>query len=184
MNLKEKALLVKELPMVEDVLRICGIEHHGKKWHCPFHEETIPSLSVWKDGTAYTCFGCDAKGSAIDLVMHFYDVEYKQAVEMLFDGLKHPGWTTEVIERMVRRDIGRRANHNIRCCRIVWGAAIDCAGWTRMNRSEFCDEVERLLQHMDVRLEWADDAEPDVPPNAYTGLVRAACDLRWLGRNY
>lgn len=49
---------------------------------CPFHNEKTPSFAVYDDGR-YQCFGCGARGSAIDFVRHFDGLSMQQAVMAL-----------------------------------------------------------------------------------------------------
>jgi len=39
-------------------------------WVCPFHDDGNPSFCIEPEGKSYYCFGCGAKGDAIDLVRH------------------------------------------------------------------------------------------------------------------
>lgn len=42
----------------------------GKQWiKCPFHDDRNPSAAVDWTTNYFTCFGCDMKGTAVDLVM-------------------------------------------------------------------------------------------------------------------
>lgn len=65
-----------------------ALKRDGNEWRglCPFHQERTPSFSVYmgRDGTErYMCFGCGAKGNAIDYVMAFRAVDFKEACTML-----------------------------------------------------------------------------------------------------
>lgn len=39
------------------------------KIHCPFHEDKTPSLSIDTEGKKFNCFGCPAKGNALEFVL-------------------------------------------------------------------------------------------------------------------
>jgi DNA primase len=45
-------------------------------WHCPFHQDSNPSLCIRPGGRQWRCWGCGAKGDAIELVRRL-----------------NPGWT-------------------------------------------------------------------------------------------
>lgn len=47
---------------------------------CPFHEEKTPSFRVAPEKEFYYCFGCGASGDAIDFVMNFENVGFREAV--------------------------------------------------------------------------------------------------------
>lgn len=50
---------------------------------CPFHEEKTPSFFVNESRQAYHCFGCGAKGTVINFLMEYEQLEFKEAVEVL-----------------------------------------------------------------------------------------------------
>lgn len=50
--------------------------------NCPFHPDKTASMSLQKYNR-YKCFGCDAKGSTIDLYMGINDVDFLTAVRAL-----------------------------------------------------------------------------------------------------
>lgn len=49
---------------------------------CPFHEDTKPSLHVYRDNHAY-CFVCQKRASAIDIYMALHSCDFKAAVKAL-----------------------------------------------------------------------------------------------------
>lgn len=61
-------------------LRDMGTHHRGR---CPFHDEKTPSFSLYKDTQRFFCYGCKQSGDAIDLVRHFKNMTFHQAVEFL-----------------------------------------------------------------------------------------------------
>ena len=60
-----------------------GLEVHGEKAKCPFHQDHTPSLS-FKD-RRFKCFGCDASGDAIDLVAKFRNVSITEAAQQIVE---------------------------------------------------------------------------------------------------
>lgn len=63
------------------VAKWLGLEVHGGKARCPFHQDHTPSLS-FMDGR-YKCFGCDASGDAIDLVAKLNHVSITEAAQQI-----------------------------------------------------------------------------------------------------
>ena len=61
--------------------RRLGISVRGGKAKCPFHNDQTPSLS-FKDGR-FKCFGCDASGDAIDLVVKMRHVGSAEAAQWI-----------------------------------------------------------------------------------------------------
>lgn len=178
----DKVRLVRESPLVESTLEACGVERRGKKWLCPFHDEHDASLAVHGDGTWWRCYGCNRTGTAIDLVMHHYGVEFRQAVEMLYAGMSHPGWTEEVLLRMSARDRRDEDRHERDVCRMLWDVVV--LGGSQLRKSETPEmlaEIERVLASADYHLDRAQD-EPCCPPAAYLGLVWDSDRLALIAR--
>ncbi|MDI6936098.1 DNA primase, partial [Serratia sp. Se-PFBMAAmG] len=57
----------------------------GKNYHacCPFHNEKTPSFTVSGEKQFYYCFGCGAKGNAIDFLMNHDRLVFVESVEEL-----------------------------------------------------------------------------------------------------
>jgi DNA primase len=72
---------------IERLVEARGVElkRMGKdlRGRCPFHDDEDPSFSVDPVRNVFHCFGCGAKGSVIDLVMHLEGVTFRHAVEIL-----------------------------------------------------------------------------------------------------
>jgi hypothetical protein len=45
-----------------------GVRGRRLWWSCPFHEEDNPSFAIVPGQSWYRCFGCNARGDAVDLV--------------------------------------------------------------------------------------------------------------------
>ena len=57
---------------------------------CPFHDgDDTPSLKITPDKGLWNCFGCDAGGSVIDLVMRVEKVEIAEARKILLKRIPH-----------------------------------------------------------------------------------------------
>ncbi len=52
-------------------------------WHCPFHDDRTPSLTITPDQRHWKCFGCGRSGDAIDWVMARTGCSFKEAVAQL-----------------------------------------------------------------------------------------------------
>jgi DNA primase catalytic core len=89
--------LKREVDLVE-LVRSLGVEleQQGKELVglCPLHEESTPSFRVNPAKGLFFCFGCGAKGSALDLVMLVEGVSLRHAAEILrqgWEGLEETG---------------------------------------------------------------------------------------------
>lgn len=60
-------------------------ENCNKNIRCPFHEDKSPSLKIYSKNNYFVCFGCGARGSAIDFVMKFNNCSFKEAVQFLYN---------------------------------------------------------------------------------------------------
>ncbi|MBK5938848.1 DNA primase [Halochromatium roseum] len=59
---------------------------------CPFHNEKTPSFTVTPSRQTYHCFGCGAHGNAIDFLIEYDRLEFREALEELAQhvGLEMP----------------------------------------------------------------------------------------------
>lgn len=57
---------------------------------CPFHDDTVPSFSVYDKTNSWKCFACDIGGSVIDFHMHLRGCDFKTAVDELAEMLLEP----------------------------------------------------------------------------------------------
>ena len=78
MNLFET---VKNNVTATDVVSMAGYKpNRSKMICCPFHNDKHPSMKV---DQRYFCFGCGAKGDAIDFVSNYYRLSLKEAAEKI-----------------------------------------------------------------------------------------------------
>lgn len=75
---------LRDLP-IEEVAERVGLTVKRHKSLCPFHNDTVPSLTYYRARNTYRCFVCDAHGSTIDLVMHQLRLNFPQACQWLAD---------------------------------------------------------------------------------------------------
>ncbi|KAB7627299.1 DNA primase [Alkalilimnicola sp. S0819] len=72
-----------------DVVELVGarvkLKKAGRNYSglCPFHNERTPSFTVAPDKQFYHCFGCGAHGNAIQFLMEYERMEFRDAVELL-----------------------------------------------------------------------------------------------------
>lgn len=64
-----------------DVVLMTGFQpNRSKMICCPFHNDKHPSMKVDR---RYFCFGCGARGDAIDFVSNYYGLRLKEAAEKI-----------------------------------------------------------------------------------------------------
>ncbi|MCC5876676.1 MAG: DNA primase [Candidatus Sumerlaeia bacterium] len=89
-NFKDIVRRVKEeTDLVELIGQSVSLKRVGNSFTacCPFHKEKTPSFKVHPDKGFFFCFGCGAKGSAIDYVMRTENLEFIEATEKLATAL-------------------------------------------------------------------------------------------------
>lgn len=75
--------------IIEVIRRHLPIKKTGKNWSacCPFHKENSASFTVSEEKQMFYCFGCGAGGDAVDFVVKYLGVSFRQAVESINGGL-------------------------------------------------------------------------------------------------
>ncbi|WP_282129378.1 CHC2 zinc finger domain-containing protein [Roseobacter litoralis] len=105
---------------------------------CPLHGEATPSFHITEPkgtGGVFHCFGCGAKGSCIDYIMHRDDLDFVTAVKLLADQ-EHidrnvdPARQAEIeAERAARQksaedETARKADEGQAKASAIWRAAV------------------------------------------------------------
>lgn len=67
------------------IARDAPLRRSGALWKgaCPFHEDKTPSFVVGNDTGYYRCFGCNARGDAIQWMRAFHGMSFFEAVREL-----------------------------------------------------------------------------------------------------
>lgn len=78
---------------------------------CPFHSEKSPSFSVSEDKGFYYCFGCGASGDAIEFVMAYDGVDFRQAVASINGELPSTVTQSKVQARIQADRTVKPSNH-------------------------------------------------------------------------
>lgn len=84
MRLGDLADAVRQSVTAEQAARMLGLKPNRAGFcKCPFHGEKTGSMKLYPGDRGWYCFGCHSGGSVIDLVMRYYGMELKPAIEML-----------------------------------------------------------------------------------------------------
>ncbi len=77
--------LVDRTDIVEIVRARVEMKKKGQNYQarCPFHEEKTPSFTVSETKQFYYCFGCGAHGNALDFLINYDRMEFRDAIEYL-----------------------------------------------------------------------------------------------------
>lgn len=69
---------ITDIP-IRDILDFYGVQFNSRgAARCPFHSEKTASFKVHNNH--FTCFGCGKHGDAIDFVMEYFGLDFKQAI--------------------------------------------------------------------------------------------------------
>ena len=99
-----------ETDIVRLVTEHTQLKKQGVQWMglCPFHGEKSPSFSVNAEKGVYYCFGCQAKGDAIDFVRETEGLDFAGSVEFLAGKV---GLTLRYTDHNEGRSRNRRKEH-------------------------------------------------------------------------
>ncbi|MEM7783757.1 MAG: CHC2 zinc finger domain-containing protein, partial [Planctomycetota bacterium] len=62
----------------------------GYVGHCPWHDDSRPSLQVNPAKQTYVCWVCDIRGDVFDFVMRYEKVNFREALEILAEEANIP----------------------------------------------------------------------------------------------
>ena len=77
--------LLSRIDIVEIIEQRVTLKKAGKDYLglCPFHDEKTPSFTVSQDKQFYYCFGCQARGTALEFLKQIEHLDFIPAIEML-----------------------------------------------------------------------------------------------------
>ena len=79
--------IVNNVNIVDVVSNYIPLTKRGKNYFgvCPFHPDGDPSFCVSEQKQIYTCFSCKASGNAIQFVMNYENISFKEALKIIAD---------------------------------------------------------------------------------------------------
>lgn len=82
-----KQRIVNDIPITTIVGQYIPLTRKGTSTLavCPFHDDHKPSMNVTDDRKRYKCFACGAGGNAIDFVMNYKNLDFKDAMKEISD---------------------------------------------------------------------------------------------------
>ena len=79
----EYALIIRDTLDIDTVLNYYGLTFNNRGFtHCPFHSENTASFKI-KNRQQWHCFGCGKTGDAIDFVIDYYGLKWREALSKL-----------------------------------------------------------------------------------------------------
>lgn len=157
---------IKERVPMEDAAKYYGFAvDRSRRILCPFHNDSHPSLQLYKNGRGWWCYVCDTGGSVIDFVSKLYSLGPREAAEKLNQDF---GLGLALGRGRPQRSLERRAKSHARISR-------------RMEQDAFRAEYEKHQQEF-VRLR---QEISRTPPEQRRGaaMCRMAELEYWFGQN-
>lgn len=108
-------------------LRKAGAEHQAL---CPFHDEKTPSFTISHEKQFYHCFGCGAHGDAIDWMVEYNKLPWRQALEELAGragitlGTALPGEVRSRKNKKMNADLEAALHHELLVLDMAVGARV------------------------------------------------------------
>jgi len=93
-------------PLVDVAREYIDIADHGTvKTLCPFHPEKTPSFVLYKSGEFFKCFGCGKVCDVFELVMHFENMSFRDALRHLAQraNIPYPNLTEQESEQYAKQ---------------------------------------------------------------------------------
>lgn len=114
-SIPDKAIDDAKASIVDTIGKYVPLEKRGANFFgcCPFHGEKTPSFTVHESKQFYHCFGCGVNGDAIDFVMEYEGLDFREAVEHIV------GKTVAGVATFVPRAIKPRAEPAKRPIKVV-----------------------------------------------------------------
>lgn len=84
MTLSDYADAVKRSVTARQAADMLGLHPNSKGFcKCPLHGEKTGSMKLYPGSRGWYCFGCHKGGSVIDLVMDYYGMPFRDAIELI-----------------------------------------------------------------------------------------------------
>ena len=82
-----KERIREAIDIVDLVGSYAELRRQGRNFvaHCPWHDDTRPSLQVNPDRQSWKCWVCDIGGDIFSFVMQREGIDFREALEMLAD---------------------------------------------------------------------------------------------------
>jgi DNA primase len=96
------------------VLRPCG-ESTGSTARlegcCPFHDDTTPSMSIYRESQQFHCFGCGAHGDVVDFVQRIRGISFADALRELEQEQRGQALPAPTSHRIIAATRHKRVTH-------------------------------------------------------------------------
>lgn len=103
-------------PLIDVAREYLEVQGHGSiKALCPFHSEKTPSFMLHPSGEFFKCFGCGKVCDVFELVMHFENISFKEALRYLAQraSISYPNLPEEDNEQYVKQKEIEKQEYNL-----------------------------------------------------------------------
>ena len=93
-------------PLIDVAREYLDLPEHGNiKVFCPFHSEKTPSFVLHPSGEFFKCFGCGKVCDVFELVMHFENMNFKDALKFLAQraNIPYPNISEQESEQYIKQ---------------------------------------------------------------------------------
>ncbi len=139
---------------------------------CPFHDDSRPSMCVVPAKGFYHCFACGAHGNAIDFLINYHRIEFREALETL------AGRAGIELTRRGRRSDGEVTGRTL----ALRANKLAASFFARMLDAEGGAEARRIVEGRGIRPETAKRFGLGFAPAEWTALTDRVADAAASGR--
>lgn len=108
--------LIEQSISASELVDMLGIEETRGRIHCPFHNDSRPSMKIYSDH--FHCFSCGKHSKIIAFTMQYLNLPFKDALQFLAEkkGITESDEQIDVTHIITRGEINEVTNHDIQCC--------------------------------------------------------------------
>lgn len=159
-----------------DVVRLVGdhvtLKPKGREFVClcPFHDDRNPSMYVVPAKQIYHCFVCGAGGNAIDFVMKFHGMPFREALEFLANraGVE----LTQAAPRTSERADGQATSASTREQLAEANAFAASAFRTLLAHADHGAQARAMIERRGISAEMVESFGIGVSPDRWDGLLK------------
>ena len=108
--------LIEQSISASELVDMLGIEETRGRIHCPFHNDSRPSMKIYSDH--FHCFACGKHSKIIAFTMQYLNLQFKDALQFLAEkqGIAESDEQIDVTHIITRGEINEVTNHDMQCC--------------------------------------------------------------------
>ena len=161
-----------------DIVQVVGehvaLQRKGREYVglCPFHDDHKPSMYVVPHKQIYHCFSCGAGGNALDFLINYHKLDFREALQVLAD---RAGITLTPRRSAATRKGQNTSSGQVEISKAELAAVNEAAlGFFRaiLNHEEHGKTVREILQQRHISPEMVERFSIGAAPDRWDGLVQ------------